>query len=143
MTGRRIGSGSLDKTVWWWDAATGRPIGEPLRVDDDDVRELQPVGGDRLVSFGSVNTVRLWDARTRAPIGEPLRLGLYDPLRRVTFDEQGHKIAAGTRPAQLGCGTPPPCSRSANPSRRRAWSRRSASAAMAGWRPPARGRVGP
>ena len=102
MTGRRIGSGSLDKTVWWWDAATGRPIGEPLRVDDDDVRELQPVGGDRLVSLGSVNTVRLWDARTRAPIGEPLRLGLYDPLRRVTFDEQGHKIAAGTPSGAVG-----------------------------------------
>ena len=56
MTGRRIGSGSLDKTVWWWDAATGRPIGEPLRVDDDDVRELQPVG-EPLTQEGVVTAI--------------------------------------------------------------------------------------
>jgi len=34
MTGRRIGSGSLDKTpsgaVGLWDAATMQPVGEPL-----------------------------------------------------------------------------------------------------------------
>ena len=35
--GRRIASGSKDKTVRWWDTVTGRPIGQPLRVDDTDV----------------------------------------------------------------------------------------------------------
>ena len=58
----------------WWDAKTGRPIGAPLRVDDDDVEYLFPVDEDRLLSFGTVDTARLWDARSRKPIGEPLRL---------------------------------------------------------------------
>ncbi len=75
--GRRIGSGSGDKTVRWWDAATGRPIGQPLRVDDDDVKGLFPVDENRLLSFGTVDTVRLWDRarqphrRTTAPPARP------------------------------------------------------------------------
>src|SRR5262249_34983511 len=59
--GRQIGSGGGDKTVRWWDAATGRPIGQPLRVDSDDVKRLYPVDENRLVSYGTVDTVRMWD----------------------------------------------------------------------------------
>ena len=94
--GRRIVSGGLDKTMRWWDAATGRPIGEPLRVDDPDVRVLVPLDEDRLMSFGSLNTVRLWDAHTLRPIGEPLRLGPYDPMRPINTNKEAHKIAART-----------------------------------------------
>ena len=72
--GRRIGSGSWDKTVRWWDAATGRPIGQPLRVDDDDVEVCSRSTRTGCCRIGTVDTVRLWDARTGKPIGEPLRL---------------------------------------------------------------------
>ena len=92
--GRRIGSGSRDKTVRWWDATTGRPIAEPLPVDDIDVESLFPVDEYRLISFSSaLDTVRLWDARTRKPIGEPLRLPP-DPNRVIVSDETVSQLAA-------------------------------------------------
>jgi WD40 repeat protein len=94
--GHRIGSGSWDKTVRWWDAVTGRPIGEPVRVDDDDVKGLFPVDENRLVSFGLVDTARLWD-RAGKPIGEPLRLPP-DPDRYIASDETVSRIAALLEP---------------------------------------------
>ena len=90
--GRRIGSGSSDKTVRWWDTATGQPIGAPLRVDDNDVTDLFPVGEDRLLSFGSIDTVKLWD-RNGKPIGEPLRLPP-DTEPVVTDDTTNPRVAA-------------------------------------------------
>ncbi len=83
--GSRIGSAGQDTTVRWWDAKTGRPIGAPLRVNDDDVAYLLPLGVGRLLSLGTVNAARLWDARTGQPIGDPLRL---PPDSAVYFDQQ-------------------------------------------------------
>jgi len=113
--GRRIVSGGLDKTMRWRDAATGRPIGEPLSVDDPDVRVLLPLDEDRLMSFGWLNTVRLWDALTLRPIGEPLRLGPYDPMRPITPTRKRTRSRPGPTPASCSCGTPQPCGRSVNP----------------------------
>ena len=90
--GRRIGSGGSDKTVRWWDTATRQPIGAPLRVDDNDVTDLFPVGEDRLLSFGSIDTVKLWD-RNGKPIGEPLRLPP-DTEPVVTDDTTNPRVAA-------------------------------------------------
>jgi WD40 repeat protein len=95
--GHRIGSGSWDKTVRWWDAATGRPLGPPLRVNDDDVKVLFPVDENRLLSFGKVDTVRLWD-RAGKPIGQPLRLPP-DPNRLLVADGTANpRIAAQLEP---------------------------------------------
>ena len=38
--GTRLASGSGDKTIRLWDAATGQPIGEPLRGHDDGVTSV-------------------------------------------------------------------------------------------------------
>jgi WD40 repeat protein len=94
--GRQIGSGGGDKTVRWWDAATGRPIGQPLRVDNNDVKRLYPVDENRLVSYGTVDTVRMWD-RAGNPIGQPLRLGP-DPDRYLVADRTVSRIAALLEP---------------------------------------------
>jgi WD40 repeat protein len=90
--GRLIGWGGGGKTVRWWDATTGRPIGQPLRVDNDDVKRLYPVDENRLVSYGTVDTVRLWD-RVGNPIGQPLRLPP-DPDRYLVADKAVSRIAA-------------------------------------------------
>jgi WD40 repeat protein len=94
--GRLIGSGGSDKTVRWWDAATGRLIGQPLGVDDEDVKRLYPVDENRLVSYGTVDTVRLWD-RAGNPIGQPLRLPP-DPDRYLVADRTVSRIAALLEP---------------------------------------------
>jgi len=96
--GRRIGSGSWqkDKTVRWWDAATERPIGQPLRVDNDDVKGLFPADGNRLLSFGTVDTAQLWD-RAGKPIGEPLRLPP-DPNRYIVTDDTASRMAVELKP---------------------------------------------
>ncbi|QZH66283.1 WD40 repeat domain-containing protein [Mycolicibacterium farcinogenes] len=90
--GRRIGSGSRDKTVRWWSPASGRPIGEPLTIDDADIEYLFPVDENRLLSFGSDVDARLWDARTRTPLGEPLRIP--GNPRIVTADSSVTRIVA-------------------------------------------------
>jgi WD40 repeat protein len=94
--GRLIGSGGGDKAVRWWDAATGRPIGPPLRVNDDDVKRLYPVDDNRLVSYGTVDTVRMWD-RAGHPIGQPLRLPP-DTDRYLVADRAISRIAARLKP---------------------------------------------
>ncbi|MEV6325452.1 TIR domain-containing protein, partial [Nocardia sp. NPDC051787] len=71
--GKRIVSGSHDKTLRLWDAATGQPIGPPLTGHTDVV---QSVGfspdGKRIVSGSHDKTLRLWDGATGQPIGPPL-----------------------------------------------------------------------
>ena len=68
--GKRIVSGSDDKTVRLWDADTGQPIGQPLTGHTDAVYSVAfSPDGTRIVSGSADNTVRLWDAATGQPIG--------------------------------------------------------------------------
>ena len=51
--GRRIVSGSGDKTLRLWDAKTGQPIGQPLDGHDGDVKSVAfSPDGSRIVSGG-------------------------------------------------------------------------------------------
>ena len=72
--GKRIVTASEDKTARIWDAATGKPIGEPLKGHEDAVcsAAFSP-DGKRIVTASRDKTARLWDAATGKPIGEPLK----------------------------------------------------------------------
>jgi WD40 repeat protein len=60
--GRRIASGSADKTVRLWDANTGPPIGAPLTGHTDGVSSVAfSPDGRRIASGSRDKTVRLWD----------------------------------------------------------------------------------
>ena len=69
--GTRIASGSDDQTVRLWDAATGQPIGDPLKGHTTTSvceRGVQPRRHRCRLRRGD-RTVRLWDAATGQPVG--------------------------------------------------------------------------
>jgi WD40 repeat protein len=58
--GKRVLTASADSTARLWSAATGEPIGEPMKHDDDVVAaQFSPDG--RWVVTASWDTARVWD----------------------------------------------------------------------------------
>jgi len=96
LDGRRIVSGSADKTLRLWDAATGKPIGSPLQGHTSWVRSVAfSPDGRRIVSGSEDNTLRLWDAATGKQIGAPLE-GHSDLVNSVAFSPDGRRIVSGS-----------------------------------------------
>jgi WD domain, G-beta repeat/AAA ATPase domain len=104
--GKRIVSGSGDKTVRIWDAQTGQPIGPPLQGHISDVNSVSySPDGKRIVSgSGSIDgrvgvnvdkTVRIWDAQTGKQIGLPL-VGHTDGVNSVAYSSDGKRIFSGS-----------------------------------------------
>ncbi|HEY9600008.1 MAG TPA: WD40 repeat domain-containing protein, partial [Allocoleopsis sp.] len=94
--GKRIVSGSGDKTVRLWDATTGKPIGQPLTGHKDFVYSVAfSPDGKRIVSGSRDKTVRLWDATTGKLIGQPLT-GHEEAVSSVAFSPDGKQIVSGS-----------------------------------------------
>ncbi len=70
----RIVTASYYHTARVWDAATGKPIGEPLKGHEGRVygAAFSP-DGQRIVTASADQTARIWDAATGQPVGEPLK----------------------------------------------------------------------
>ncbi len=101
-----IVSGSTDDTVRVWDAATGTPLGDPLRGHTGWVYAValgQVAGREVIVSGSTDRTVRVWDAATGTPLGDPLRghtdgvnaIGVASPVLSLAADAKS-RIVAGT-----------------------------------------------
>ncbi|CAG7845863.1 Uncharacterized WD repeat-containing protein alr2800, partial [Serendipita indica DSM 11827] len=94
--GRRVVSGSDDRTVRLWDVETGAQIGSPLEGHTDYVRSVAfSPDGQRIVSGSDDRTVRLWDVETGAQIGSPLE-GHTHYVRSVAFSPDGQRIVSGS-----------------------------------------------
>jgi WD40 repeat protein len=96
LDGTRIVSGSEDKTVRLWDAATGQALGQPLKGHTEPVYSvsLSP-DGTRIASGSWDKTVRLWDAATGQALGEPLE-GHTGGVCSVSFSPDGTCIVSGS-----------------------------------------------
>jgi hypothetical protein len=94
--GKRIVTASWDKTARVWDAATGQPIGEPLKGHDGAVwsAAFSP-DGKRIVTTSADKTARVWDAATGQPIGEPLK-GHEGAVLGAAFSPDGKRIVTAS-----------------------------------------------
>ena len=70
--GRTLLTGGHDKTARLWDAATGKPSGQPLRHDGWVWAVAFSPDGRTLLTGGQDKTARRWAAATGKPTGEPL-----------------------------------------------------------------------
>ncbi|KAH8651716.1 hypothetical protein BGZ61DRAFT_229661 [Ilyonectria robusta] len=92
--GQRLASGSDDKTVKVWDAATGACV-QTLEGHGDWVNSLAfSADGQRLASGSHDNTIRVWDAATGACV-QTLE-GHSLPVRSVAFSADGQRLASGS-----------------------------------------------
>jgi tetratricopeptide (TPR) repeat protein len=94
--GKTILTGSHDKTARLWDAATGRPLGQPMPHEDPVwLVMFSPDPDGKTILTASGKTVRLWDAATGGPLGQPLEHSDY--VSSAAFGPDGRTILTGSR----------------------------------------------
>ncbi|KIM22555.1 hypothetical protein M408DRAFT_78907 [Serendipita vermifera MAFF 305830] len=95
--GRRIVSGSDDRTVRVWDAETGEVAAGPFGGHPDWVNSVAfSPDGRRIVSGSDDRMVRVWDAETGAVVAGPFD-GHTRPVNSVAFSPDGRRIVSGSR----------------------------------------------
>jgi WD40 repeat protein len=94
--GKTLATASRDKTARLWDAATGTPIGAPLRGHTDAVLGVAfSPDGQTLATASWDKTARLWNVTTGTPFGDPLR-GHADAVYGVAFSPDGQTLATAS-----------------------------------------------
>ena len=91
--GSRILAGGSNKTVWRWDAATGKPIGNPLKHDSAVKALVVSPDGSRIAVACADRTLWLWDASTLKTVGQPLACS--DGIEKVAYNRDGTLIVTG------------------------------------------------
>jgi WD domain, G-beta repeat len=81
-------TGSGDKTGRLWDPSTGKPLGEPMRLEGIVLSAVFSPDSTRVVTVSV--TARLWDASMGKPLGEPMQ---HEDVVSVAFSPDGRRIA--------------------------------------------------
>ena len=112
--GQRVVTASEDKTARLWDAASGKPIGEPMKHEKLRVFSAQfSPDGQRVVTASDDKTARLWDAASGKPIGEPMKHE--DGVVSAQFSPDGQRVVTASGIRRRGCGMRPAANQSASP----------------------------
>jgi WD40 repeat protein len=92
--GSRFVTASLDRTARVWDAATGQPMGAPMKHVDAVRTASFNADGSRVVTGSDDGTARIWDAATGEPVGKPLR---HDgPVHGARFNGDGSHVVTAS-----------------------------------------------
>ena len=95
----------MENTARLWDAASGKPIGEPMKHESAVTSAQFSPDGQRVVTASHDKTARLWDAATGKPIGEPMKHE--SAVTSAQFSPDGQRVvtASGDKHgAAVGCG---------------------------------------
>jgi dipeptidyl aminopeptidase/acylaminoacyl peptidase len=82
------------RTARLWDAASGKPIGEPMEHEDSVNSAQFSPDGQRVVTASEDKTARLWDAVSGKPIGEPMEHG--GPVNSAQFSPDGQRVVTAS-----------------------------------------------
>ncbi|KAF7970638.1 hypothetical protein HWV62_23364 [Athelia sp. TMB] len=94
--GRRVVSGSWDKSLRVWDAETGALIAAPFEGHTQYVTSVAFSPGGQWIASGSGDkSVCVWNAETGALIAGPFT-GHTDSVNSVAFSPDGQRIASGS-----------------------------------------------
>ncbi len=91
--GKLILTGGRDKTARLWDAATSRPLGQPME-HSEEVKSVAFSPDGKTILTGSLDkTARLWDAASGRPLGQPLEHSA--AVSSAAFSPDGKTIVTG------------------------------------------------
>ncbi|KIM22020.1 hypothetical protein M408DRAFT_333140 [Serendipita vermifera MAFF 305830] len=94
--GKRIVSGSWDKTIRVWDTKTGTVIAGPFEGHNSPVSSVGfSRSGERIVSGSWDKSIRVWNAETGALVSGPFR-GHSDKVTSVGFSPDEKHIVSGS-----------------------------------------------
>jgi WD40 repeat protein len=90
--GRRIVSGSADRTLRLWEATTGQPVGKPLQGHRSALKAVAfSPDGRHIFSVSVDNTVLIWTTAKGRLVTTAIQ-GRDDSLRAVAFSPDRHRI---------------------------------------------------
>jgi WD40 repeat protein/tRNA A-37 threonylcarbamoyl transferase component Bud32 len=90
--GTTILTGGEDKTIRFWDARTGRPVGEPLALEAPPIGLALSLDSKTVLVSLSTHT-QVWDAASRKSVGRSIRHN--GTVRAIAFSPDGKTYLTG------------------------------------------------